>query len=129
MKPELRNKKFGFKRFLRSFKYSFQGLKYAYLNEQSMFIHALCTILAVFLGIILKISHYEWIIVASLLCLIAVIELLNTSIEAVVDMVTTEFNPLAKIAKDTASAAVFVASIVSGIVGLIIFIPKIINLF
>ena len=54
MKPELRNKKFGFKRFLKSFKYSFQGLKYAYLNEQSMFIHALCTILAVFLGIILS---------------------------------------------------------------------------
>ena len=128
MKPESSNKKFGFKRFLNSFKYSLQGLKYAYFHEQSMFIHALATILGILLGLILKINRYEWIIVISLLCLIAVLELFNTSIEATCDAITKEKNPLIKIAKDTASGAVFVASIVGILVGLIIFIPKIVVL-
>ena len=56
-------------------------------------------------------------------------ELINTAIEAVVDLVTEEYHPLAKVAKDTSAAAVFVIAIVAVIVGLIIFLPKIINLF
>lgn len=129
MNSELRNKKFGWKRFLNSFKYSMQGLKYAYLHEQSMFIHALATFLGVILGFVLKISRNEWIVVISLLCLIAVIELINTSIEATCDAITDTYHPLIKIAKDTASSAVFIASIVSLFVGLVIFVPKIIALF
>lgn len=129
MKQELQNKKFGFKRFLKSFKYSLQGLKHAYLHEQSMFIHALASLLSIILGLILQVNRYEWIIIISLLCFIAVIELFNTSIEATCDAITKEQNPLIKIAKDTASGAVFLATIVSLIVGLVIFIPKIIVLF
>lgn len=129
MKQELSNKQFEFKRFLRSFKYSWEGIKYAYLHEQSMFIHALATILSILLGLILNINRYEWIIIIALLCVIAVIELLNTAIEAVCDCVTKEFHSLIKIAKDTASASAFIASIVGLIVGLIIFIPYIVSLF
>ncbi|MEG2322166.1 MAG: diacylglycerol kinase [Bacilli bacterium] len=129
MKPELRNKQFGFKRFLNSFKYSLSGLKYAYLHEQSMFIHGLSLILTIILGFILKINSIEWILILSLLCLVAVIELINTAIEATVDLVTKEYHPLAKIAKDTASGAVFLISIVTLLVGLSIFIPKLISLF
>ena len=56
-------------------------------------------------------------------------ELINTAIEAVVDLVTQDYHPLAKVAKDTSAAAVFVFAIIAVIVGLIIFLPKVIDLF
>ena len=127
MNSELRNKKFGLKRFLFSLKNSINGLKYAYFNEQSMFIHLLATILSVLLGILLKISFIEWIIIISLLVVIAIVELVNTAIEAVCDAVSLEYNELIKISKDTASSAVFISCIIGLIVGFSIFIPKIIE--
>lgn len=129
MNSELQNKKFGFKRFLASFKNSFNGLKYAYLNEQSLFIHALATILAIILGCLLKISLTEWLTIMTLLVMTAILELLNTAIESVCDAVTLEKSKRIKVSKDTASAAVFLSSLASLIVGLLIFVPKIIALF
>ncbi|MCM1370600.1 MAG: diacylglycerol kinase family protein [Clostridium sp.] len=121
-------KKRGIKRFLNSFKYSVQGLIYAYKNEQSMTIHIIACIAVISLGIFLKISYFEWLVCFILFGLVMATELINTSIEALVDLVTKEYHPLAKIAKDTASAAVFVFSIVAFVSGVIIFLPKIIEL-
>ncbi len=122
-------KKRGFKRFIKSFGYSIDGLKYAYKYEQSMTIHVIMAILVVTFGILLKLSLIEWLICFILFGLVMATELINTSIEAVVDLTCPDINPLAKIAKDTASAAVFVFSVVAAISGLIIFVPKIIALF
>ena len=129
MNSELQNKKFGFKRFVASFKNSFNGLKYAYLNEQSLFIHAIATIFSIILGYVLKIELNEWLIMMTLLVITAILELLNTAIESVCDAVTLEKSERIKISKDTASAAVFLSSLVTLIVGLFIFVPKIIALF
>ena len=129
MNSEFRNKEFGFKRFLKSFKYSIDGLKYAYKNEQSMLVHLIATIIAITLGILFKISNFEWIITIFLLSVTASLELLNTAIEAVCDMVTLEYNKLAKIAKDTASASVFFTSMLGFVSALIIYVPKFIELF
>ena len=129
MNSEFRNKEFGFKRFLKSFKYSLDGLKYAYKNEQSMLVHLIVTIIAITLGILFKISNFEWIITIFLLSVTASLELLNTAIEAVCDMVTLEYNKLAKAAKDTASASVFFTSMLGAVSGLIIYVPKFIELF
>lgn len=129
MNSEFRDKRFNFKRFLNSFKYSVEGLKYAYKNEQSMYIHFIVTIISIALGIIFRISNFEWIITIFLLSTTASLELLNTAIEAVVDMVTEKYHPLAKVAKDTASASVFVTSMLGFVAGLIIYIPKILSLF
>mgnify|MGYP005777734977 CR=1 FL=1 len=127
MNMELQEKKkHSWKRFVRSFHNSFAGLKYAYRYEQSMTIHMLSCITIFILGILFHISEIEWAICIMVLGLIGATELINTSIEAVVDLVTQEIHPLAKIAKDTASAAVFVFSTVAFICFLIIFIPKII---
>ena len=120
-------KKRGFKRFIKSFGYSIDGLKYAYKYEQS--IHFTMVIFVIAAGFFLKISLFEWLICFMLMGLVMATELINTSIEAVVDLTCPEIHPLAKIAKDTASAAVFVFSVVAAISGLIIFIPKIIALF
>lgn len=122
-------KKRGFKRFIKSFGYSIDGLKYAYKYEQSMTIHFIMVIFVIAAGFFLKISLFEWLICFMLMGLVMATELINTSIEAVVDLTCPEIHPLAKIAKDTASAAVFVFSVVAAISGLIIFIPKIIALF
>ena len=129
MNSEFRNKEFGFKRFLKSFKYSLDGLKYAYKNEQSMLVHLIVTIIAITLGILFKISNFEWLITIFLLSVTASLELLNTAIEAVCDMVTLEYNKLAKVAKDTASASVFFTSMLGAVSGLIIYVPKFIELF
>lgn len=122
-------KKRGFKRFIKSFGYSIEGLKYAYKYEQSMTIHFTMVIFVIAAGFFLKISLFEWLICFMLMGLVMATELINTSIEAVVDLTCPEIHPLAKIAKDTASAAVFVFSVVAAISGLIIFVPKIIALF
>lgn len=128
MDSELRakQKKRGLKRFYKSFTYSLAGIKYAYKYEQSMTIHLTALCLVIICGIILQISKMEWIICTIVSGLVIATELINTAIEAVVDLTCPKIDPLAKIAKDTASAAVFVFALTALIVGLIIFLPKII---
>jgi len=128
MSREDRKKK-GINRFFNSINYSMAGLRYAYKNEQSMTIHVSITAAIIILGIILDISRLEWIICIFLLGIIMATELINTALEAVVDLITQDYHPLAKIAKDTASAAVFVFSLVAVIIGGIIFIPHVLDLF
>ena len=128
MSREERKKK-GIHRFFNSVNYSMAGLRYAYKNEQSMTIHVTMTASVIILGIVLDITRMEWIICIFLLGMIMATELINTALEAVVDLVTQDYHPLAKIAKDTASAAVFIFSIVAAIIGGFIFIPHIIDLF
>ena len=116
-------KKKGIKRTLRTFKFSMDGLIYAYKNEQSMLIHAIGTIITVALGIIFKIKLSEWAIVFIALGVILASELINTAIEAAVDLCTLEIHPLAKIAKDCGSAATFVLTLVSVVICLLVFVP------
>ncbi|MEG0025789.1 MAG: diacylglycerol kinase family protein [Bacilli bacterium] len=122
-------KKRSLKRFLNSFKFAFQGLKYAFVYEQNMFVHIIVTVWVVILGLLFHISLFEWLFCLVIIGLVIATELINTAIEAVVDLVTVANKPLAKIAKDTASAAVFVFAVIAFLCGLIIFIPKILELF
>ncbi len=122
-------KKLSFKRVLRSFKFSFDGLKYAYLHEQSLALHVIVMIIVVLCGFGFHITPIQWVITLVMGAMILVVELLNTSIEAVVDLVTGEYHPLAKIAKDCASAACFVADIIAFGMWLAVFVPKIVSLF
>ena len=127
MQVDERKKMRGFKRLSSSLKYAFDGLKYAYKNEQSMTVHIVVTILVIMFGFIFEISSYEWIIVVLCIGIMMCVELVNTSIEAVVDLVTKKYDEKAKVAKDVAAAVSVMFSITSIIVGLIIFAPKIIN--
>ena len=124
-----RHKKRGIKRFFKSFQYSFEGLKYAYINEQSMTIHMFTSVIVVLMGLLFKITTTEWILAFVVIGVVMGTELLNTAIEAVVDLVSPEKHYLAKIAKDTASAAVFVYSMIALVTGLMVFMPYIINIF
>ena len=88
-----------------------------------MKIHCMVAALVVIAGLILGISVTECICLG-LFGMVMALELVNTAVEAVVDLVTEERHPLAKIAKDTAAGAVLIAAIMAAIVGLIIFVPK-----
>ena len=117
----------GFKRLCKSFKYAAQGIIYAFKYEQNIIVHTIICVLTMTLGTILKINYYEWLICFILFGLVIATELINTSIEATIDLITDKKHPLAKVAKDTASGAVLVFALTSLISGLIIFIPKIID--
>jgi diacylglycerol kinase (ATP) len=122
-------KKRSIKRLFRSFKFATEGIIYAFKYEQNIIVHSIVAALVITLGIILKISHFEWLICFMLFGLVISTELINTSIEAMTDLICPKKDPLAKIAKDTASGAVLVFALVALISGLIIFVPKIIGLF
>lgn len=119
----------GIKKFLLSFTYPIKGLRYAYRNEQNLAVDVGIALLVTIAGFIFKLNLVEWAILALTIGLVISCELINTAIEAVVDLVTEDYHPLAKVAKDTAAAAVFVFAIIAVIVGLIIFLPKVIALF
>ena len=119
----------GIKRTINSFKYAFNGLIDAYRTEQSVWIYIPVALLVILAGFLLKISTFEWLIIILILGIILSLELINTALEAVVDLATEKYHPLAKKAKDTVSAAVLVFAITAVIIGLIIFIPKISLLF
>ena len=108
-----------------SFGYAFHGIFTCVRKERNMKIHCVAAVLVVIAGVILKISAIEWCICLALFGLVMALEHVNTAVEAVVDMVTEEYHPLAKVAKDTAAGAVLIAAIMAAIAGCIIFLPKI----
>jgi len=111
-----------------TFKNSFNGLKYVYTHEYSFWVHLVLTIIVIAMGFIFKISMLNWAFLLMLMALIIITELLNTAIEATVDLVTGEWHELAKIAKDTASAATFIACLLAIGMWAYVFVPKIIEL-
>ena len=123
-----RKRQKGIKKLLHSFTYPIKGLKYAYRNEQNLAVDVGIAAVAIILGFIFRIDRYEWVMLVLTIGLVLSLELVNTAIEATVDLVTEEYHPLAKVAKDTSAAAVFIFAIVAIIVGLIIFLPKFINI-
>ena len=114
------------KRLINSFKYAFEGIKQAYIGEQNMRIHFFMATLVIVFGFFLKISYIEWLVCLLLIGLVIMAEFINTAVEYVVDLASPKVHPLAKAAKDTASAGVLMMAIISACIGLIIFVPKLI---
>lgn len=112
----------------RSFKYAFQGIISGIKREKNMKIHLAIMIIVIIMGLLLKINTTEWMICIILFSITIAGELFNTAIEKVVDMITLEKNEKAKIAKDVSAGGVLVLSIGSAIIGIYIFMPKIIVL-
>ena len=115
-----------------SFGYAFEGILTGILtgirNERNMKIHCVAIIFVTLAGTLFQITATQWCICLLLFALVAALELVNTAIEAVVDLVTEDKKPLAKVAKDTAAGAVLFAAIISVIIGCIIFLPYVLEL-
>lgn len=126
-----RNKDSGtvLERYWKSFKHALSGIWYGIRFEHNMIIIIICTIIVTILGFDLKINSGEWLFVIFICGVIAACEMINSSIEAMVDLITSDYHELAKIAKDTASAASLILCIVALIGGIIIFLPKFMMIF
>lgn len=120
-------KKFSVKARLGSFKFAFNGIRSLLKNEHNSRIHLLVAIIAIILGIFLKINSLEWCIIVLLIGIVFLTELLNTSIEKLSDLVNPEMDEGIRKVKDYAAAAVMISAIVSLIVGGLIFLPKILK--
>ncbi len=115
------------KRLRDSFGYAFQGIYSEFKEEQNIKIHLFIMVVVIILGIITKLQSWEWIVCIFLFAMVISLELMNTAIENAVDLAMPEKHPKAKIAKDVSAAAVLVSAIASAIIGLILFLPKIIH--
>lgn len=115
------------KKLINSFKYAFSGIVTAFKSEKNMKIHFTMMMLVIIFGILLKISLNEWLVCIMLFCMVIGSEIINTAVENVVNLAMPTKNEVAKNAKDISAGAVLVFAIGSAIIGLIIFIPKIIN--
>ncbi len=111
-----------------SVKNCLDGISYVTKNEKNFKREIALGIIALILSYILKIDKIEFIIILTMICLVLTAEIINTAIERTVDLVTKEYHELARIAKDVSAGSVLVTSIFALIIGIIIFIPKIITL-
>lgn len=111
----------------RSFRNAFRGIVVAIQQETHCKIHLLATIAVIVLGILLHIALNEWIVIFICISMVWCLELINTAIENIVDMVSPERQERARNIKDIAAGAVLFAAICSVIIACLIFIPKIIS--
>lgn len=109
---------------IRSFGFAFQGIFYVIRTQRNMQIHLAIGALAVLAAILFGISSGEWAALLAVMALVYSLEMVNTVIESIVDMITEEYHPLAKVAKDAAAGAVLVAAIFAVGTGVAIFLPR-----
>ena len=114
----------------KSFKYAFSGISYVLITSRNFKIQLIFAVISLMIGFLLQISQSNYVILIATIISVLILEILNTSIESIVDLVVKkEFSSLAKISKDTSAGAVLLASINSVIIALYIFVPKIKFLF
>lgn len=118
---------FSIKKRIKSFSYAFNGLKILFLEEHNARIHLLAALLVISFSVYFQISYFEWIAVIFCVGLVISMEILNSTIEKTIDFVSTEHDERIKKIKDLAAAAVFISAISAFMIGLIIFLPKVLG--
>jgi diacylglycerol kinase len=109
----------------KSFKFAFNGLSTAIIKSRNFRIQILLGTASSVLGIIYKISSFEWLSLILIIASVLILELVNTAIEEIVNIVSPEIQERAKMAKDVSAASVLVAAIAAIFIGAVIFIPRI----
>lgn len=122
---DLQDKRF---RLRKSFAFAITGIKTALWTERNLRIHFVVSVLVILCAVFFSISKLEWLIILVVMGGIFSLELINTAIERVVDLITNEYHPLAKQAKDIAAGAVFIYALMTVIIGILIFLPHVLNL-
>ena len=120
--------KFSIAKRLKSFTYAFSGLKILFQEEHNSWIHLFVTVCVIVAGLLLKLSVLEWVAVAFAVGLVFSGEIFNSAIEDLSDVVCHERDDRIKKVKDLAAAAVLVNAITAAVIGLLVFVPKIIHL-
>ena len=110
------------------FSFAWNGLKELIKSERNFKIHLLVAMLTIFAGFYFDLLLMEWAILILVIGLVLITEMINSAIEKMIDYLKPEIHPSAKIIKDIAAGAVLLSAIISVIIGLILFLPKIIML-
>lgn len=113
-----------FQKFIKSTSFAVKGIRSMIISENNARIHLLASTVVITAGMFFGLSKQEWLWISLAIALVWILEAINTAIEAMVDLVSPGFHPLAGKVKDTAAAAVLIASFFAVIVGIIIFFPK-----
>ncbi len=121
MKRTIKNRK-------NSFVYAFKGL-IELLKQPNSKIHLIATIVVITLGFYFNVNKTEWFILILCIAIVFTAEAINTAIEKLTDIVSPDWNEKAGKVKDVAAAGVLLSAIAAFVIGLLIFIPKIIALF
>lgn len=112
---------------VQSFRHAINGVVELFVAQHNAQIHAIVTIVVVITGILFDVSATEWSFLVIAIVLVLVCEAINTAFESLCDVVSPEFHPLVKRSKDIAAGAVLLSAIGAVIIGLIIFLPYLIN--
>lgn len=117
------------KKLLNSFLDAFSGLAYAFKTERNMNLHILGAAAALAASFYFRVTSFELLFVLTAIFGIFITEMINTSLEAVVDLKTEEYHPLARIAKNVAAGAVLCAALFALIVAYLVFAERVCGLF
>ena len=112
-----------------SFRFAFAGLFYVFRSQRNFRIHIAIALVCVLLGVLLGLSVTEWAVFGVMVTVVLAAEMTNTMIEALVDLVSPGYQPLAKISKDVAAGVVLLTAIGAVVVGLLIFGSKLLGAF
>ena len=113
---------------IKSFKYAFEGILFSVRHNRNLRIHIGAAILVVAASIFFRVNAFEMGILGIMILLVICLEMINSAIEEMVDLIIREHRQQAKIAKDVSAGMVLVASIGSVIVGILIFVPHIVRM-
>lgn len=116
------------RRYRDSFRYAFWGVKTAFQEERNMRTHVMTGVVVLIVSLFLDLSRSEWLWLILVSYLVFVMELINTVVENVVDLITDEYHPIAKKVKDMAAAVVLVTASFAALIGIIILLPKILQI-
>ena len=111
--------------FLKSIGYAWQGIKYCFRSEKNFRIELIVALITFAFAIVFKIGINEWLAILFCCALVLSLEIINTAIEKLSNVVSKSIHPVIKLVKDMAAGAVFLVSIISLITACIIFLPKI----
>jgi diacylglycerol kinase len=111
-------------RLIKSFGYAIKGIVYTFKTQPNFKFHSAATVVVIIAGLYCNLSSFEWLWILTAIGMVLIVELLNTAIETLVDLVSPNFNIKAGIVKDAAAGAVLITAILAAIIGLFVFIPK-----
>jgi len=113
---------------LKSVTNAWRGVEIFLRTTHNSWVHIFFAILAVYLGFALRINDIEWVMIVFVIGLVIITEALNTAFEIDIDLTSPNYHPYARDIKDVAAGAVLISVLVAGIIGLIIFLPKVVTL-
>ena len=117
------------RRFIRSFRYAFEGIHYVFRNDQNLIAHFVAGFFVISASLLLKVTPFEMGILGLTIMMVISAEMVNSAIEKMVDLITKEHRAEAKIAKDVAAGMVLLTALAAFIIGSLIFLPYIVHLF